>query len=58
MNRINNKLLDDNKTHFFPNSVYLTVSGQLEAELFASSLKYVYSFGPTFRAENSHTKRV
>lgn len=43
---------------YFPQDVFLTVSGQLEAELFAQSLKYVYSFGPTFRAENSHTKRV
>jgi asparaginyl-tRNA synthetase len=35
----------------------LTVSGQLEAELFASALGSVYTFGPTFRAENSNTPR-
>src|SRR5262249_36647471 len=36
---------------------YLTVSGQLEAEIFACSLGKVYTFGPTFRAENSNTPR-
>ena len=36
---------------------YLTVSGQLEAEIFACSLGKVYTFGPTFRAENSNTTR-
>lgn len=36
---------------------FLTVSGQLEAEIFASSMSKVYTFGPTFRAENSHTTR-
>ena len=36
---------------------YLTVSGQLEAEIFACSLGKVYTFGPTFRAENSNTSR-
>lgn len=36
---------------------YLTVSGQLEAEIFASSMSKVYTFGPTFRAEHSHTPR-
>ena len=35
---------------------YLTVSGQLEAETFALAYKKVYTFGPTFRAENSNTK--
>jgi asparaginyl-tRNA synthetase len=42
---------------FFGTPTYLTVSGQLEAELFALSLKNVYTFGPTFRAENSNTPR-
>src|SRR6266481_1372408 len=37
--------------------VCLTVSGQLEAEAFASALSKVYTFGPTFRAENSNTSR-
>lgn len=36
---------------------FLTVSGQLEAEIFATSMSKVYTFGPTFRAENSHTPR-
>src|SRR5207248_3963212 len=42
---------------FFHRSTYLTVSGQLEAEVFACSLGKVYTFGPTFRAENSNTSR-
>ena len=42
---------------FFHQSVGLTVSGQLEAEAFAQSLSRVYTFGPTFRAENSNTSR-
>jgi asparaginyl-tRNA synthetase len=42
---------------FFARSTYLTVSGQLEAEAFASALSNVYTFGPTFRAENSNTSR-
>jgi asparaginyl-tRNA synthetase len=42
---------------FFGRSTYLTVSGQLEAEAFASALSNVYTFGPTFRAENSNTSR-
>src|SRR5438270_792199 len=42
---------------FFSRSTYLTVSGQLEAEAFASALSKVYTFGPTFRAENSNTSR-
>jgi len=37
--------------------VYLTVSAQLNVEAFACSLSDVYTFGPTFRAENSHTSR-
>ena len=42
---------------FFARQTYLTVSGQLEAEAFALSLSKVYTFGPTFRAENSNTSR-
>jgi asparaginyl-tRNA synthetase len=42
---------------FFEKSAYLTVSGQLEAEIFALSFTNVYTFGPTFRAENSNTPR-
>lgn len=42
---------------FFARQTYLTVSGQLEAEAFALALSNVYTFGPTFRAENSNTSR-
>lgn len=42
---------------FFNRACYLTVSGQLEGETFASALSNIYTFGPTFRAENSHTAR-
>jgi asparaginyl-tRNA synthetase len=42
---------------FFGRGTYLTVSGQLEAEIFACALGKVYTFGPTFRAENSNTSR-
>ncbi|MEY2978176.1 MAG: hypothetical protein RLZZ435_2315, partial [Cyanobacteriota bacterium] len=42
---------------FFAKSAYLTVSGQLEAEIMALALSNVYTFGPTFRAENSNTSR-
>ena len=42
---------------FFGKPAYLTVSGQLEAEIFACSLGPCYTFGPTFRAENSNTPR-
>ena len=42
---------------FFGQEAYLTVSGQLEAELFACALGDVYTFGPTFRAEDSNTPR-
>src|SRR5213596_465000 len=42
---------------FFARQTYLTVSGQLEAEAFACALTNVYTFGPTFRAENSNTSR-
>lgn len=42
---------------FFARQTFLTVSGQLEAEAFACALSNVYTFGPTFRAENSNTSR-
>ena len=42
---------------FFARPTYLTVSGQLEAEAFACALSKVYTFGPTFRAEDSNTSR-
>jgi asparaginyl-tRNA synthetase len=42
---------------FFGSEANLTVSGQLSAEMFALALGDVYTFGPTFRAENSHTSR-
>ncbi len=49
------KNIDYNKD-FFSKKVGLTVTGQLEAEIFAMAFKKVYTFGPTFRAENSNTK--
>ncbi|KAK8964867.1 hypothetical protein KSP40_PGU015739 [Platanthera guangdongensis] len=42
---------------FFGKPAFLTVSGQLNAEVYASALSDVYTFGPTFRAENSNTSR-
>ena len=47
----------DYSQDFFGRKSYLTVSGQLEAEIFACSLGKAYTFGPTFRAENSNTSR-
>ncbi len=47
----------DWKQDFFEAPSYLTVSGQLEAEIGALALSRVYTFGPTFRAENSNTSR-
>src|SRR5690606_21818768 len=57
-----NPPLDDNgnvnyKEDFFEKEANLTVSGQLEAETYAMALGKVYTFGPTFRAENSNTSR-
>ena len=46
----------DYKKDFFGKESSLTVSGQLQAETFATAFKKVYTFGPTFRAENSNTK--
>ncbi len=47
----------DYSRDFFGKRTYLTVSGQLEAEIYALALEKVYTFGPTFRAENSNTTR-
>lgn len=47
----------DYSQDFFERATYLTVSGQLEAEVFACALSNVYTFGPTFRAEDSNTSR-
>ena len=47
---------NDPEKELFGRSVGLTVSGQLEAETFATAFKKTYTFGPTFRAENSNTK--
>jgi len=47
----------DYSKDFFGKKTYLTVSGQLEAETYATALSRVYTFGPTFRAENSNTVR-
>ena len=56
LNNIKNNKVDFNKD-FFSKEVNLTVSGQLNAELGALALSEVYTFGPTFRAENSTTSR-
>lgn len=53
--RLNGKV--DYARDFFQRPAFLTVSGQLEAEIFATALGKVYTFGPTFRAENSNTSR-
>lgn len=55
--RKNDKGEVDYKQDFFGKPTNLTVSGQLEAELAALALSRVYTFGPTFRAENSNTTR-
>jgi asparaginyl-tRNA synthetase len=47
----------DSTQDFFGKPTFLTVSGQLEAETYASALGNVYTFGPTFRSENSNTRR-
>ena len=47
----------DYSADFFGKRAFLTVSGQLEAETYATALSRVYTFGPTFRAENSNTTR-
>ena len=52
VNNPNNK-----NDYFFKEKAYLGVSGQLHAEAYANGFKKVYTFAPTFRAENSHTSR-
>ncbi len=47
----------DYRQDFFADESFLTVSGQLNVEAYALSMSRVYTFGPTFRAENSHTSR-
>ena len=47
----------DMSQDFFGKSAYLTVSGQLEGEVYATAMGKIYTFGPTFRAENSNTTR-
>lgn len=47
----------DQTKDFFGKGAYLTVSGQLNAEIYACALSDIYTFGPTFRAEDSHTSR-
>jgi asparaginyl-tRNA synthetase len=47
----------DYSKDFFEKPSFMTVSGQLEAETYATALSRVYTFGPTFRAENSNTTR-
>ncbi len=54
---LDGKELDSGAEDFFGKPTYLTVSGQLEGETFACALSNIYTFGPTFRAENSHTSR-
>jgi len=54
---LNDKNEVDYSKDFFGKETSLTVSGQLEAESYAMSLGKVYTFGPTFRAENSNTSR-
>ncbi len=53
--RLNGKEIDYSKD-FFGKKTSLTVSGQLQGEAFAMAYKKIYTFGPTFRAENSNTK--
>lgn len=47
----------DYKKDFFDRAMHLTVTGQLEGEVFAHAFRDIYTFGPTFRAENSNTPR-
>src|SRR5690606_9177663 len=53
----NDQGLPDFSKDFFGKAAHLTVSGQLEGEVFAQSMGQIYTFGPTFRAENSNTSR-
>ncbi len=54
---LDGKQLEAGEEDFFGDPTYLTVSGQLCGETFACALSNIYTFGPTFRAENSHTSR-
>ncbi|OQM34352.1 asparagine--tRNA ligase [bacterium endosymbiont of Pedicinus badii] len=54
---LKNQKISYSKTKFFGKKTFLTVSGQLNAESYACALSKVYTFGPTFRAENSNTTR-
>ena len=56
LNKIASSKVVDYSKDFFNKPANLTVSGQLQAEAFALAYKKVYTFGPTFRAENSNTK--
>ncbi len=56
LNKVADSKSVDYTKDFFGKEASLTVSGQLEAETFALAYKKVYTFGPTFRAENSNTK--
>lgn len=56
LNRIATSGKYDPSKDFYGKTTGLTVSGQLEAETFATAFKKTYTFGPTFRAENSNTK--
>jgi asparaginyl-tRNA synthetase len=47
----------DHSKDFFGRPSFLTVSGQLNGEIYACAMSKIYTFGPTFRAENSHTTR-
>jgi len=55
--RVESDSFANKKEHFFGKDAALTVSGQLHAEAFALAFRDVYTFGPTFRAENSNTTR-
>ncbi|MGL5617793.1 MAG: asparagine--tRNA ligase [Metamycoplasmataceae bacterium] len=50
-------VIDETKKDFFPRKATLSVTGQLHAESYAIGFEKVYTFGPTFRAENSNTKK-
>jgi len=50
-------VVPDKKEEFFGEPAFLTVSGQMEGEAYATALSRIYTFGPTFRAENSNTSR-
>ncbi|KAI3976892.1 hypothetical protein MKX01_008750 [Papaver californicum] len=54
--KLNNGKIDYS-SDFFARQAFLTVSGQLHVETYACALRNVYTFGPTFRAEHSHTSR-